>query len=349
MKCLFIGAFLLLFGSSASRAQQPEITPDMQVDDSTLHQWLHSDDPRLVAWAADFARRGGNSKIIGEMPDVLENAAMPPDYGRNSAQADPRPLDGMLDALIQSNATVPISTIRAVWHAFPAQAAILISRLPLSDSRQTLREWTYGNYGDLSRIALMLLANNPEPGLVEPVLRASEEAVFVTVRASDAKEPEMGMSSCGETGFGSAIQVGWPAVFIYLLKENSHQAGIEIVDLDGDRIGASRWQSNVGWRSCSDDVEQLDSLTRHRLIAHWLGVQEDKMAWQPAERFTIVWSGEAAYGQRLGEIVDGERGKLSATVQTLQNKGLLSGWDDPSLMPQLVVNIQCDIKPCPLK
>ena len=45
-------------------AQEPVITPDMPVTTATLQQWLHSGDPRLVTWAADFARRTHNAAIM---------------------------------------------------------------------------------------------------------------------------------------------------------------------------------------------------------------------------------------------------------------------------------------------
>jgi hypothetical protein len=357
MKCVWTGVFLVLLGAGRLEAQQPTITPDMQVDDSTLHQWLHSDDPRLVAWASDFARRGGDAKIIAEMPDVLEHAAMPPDYGGTSAQGDQVvALDGILDALIQSDATVPISTIRAVWHAFPAQAAILISRLPLSESGDNLRDWTVSGSGILPRIATMILAKDPERSLVSSIVTASEEELDVTIKSRNSKDVVMGTGHCGDS-IGAPLAAGWPAVFVYALEEtnpvnNLDQANIEIINLDGDRIVAFRRQKNLGWGSCGDvEIEPLDSVTRHRLIAYWQGVPDKDMAWQPVKRFTIVWAGKAAYEQRLGQIVETERAKLRATVRALQGKGLLPDGESAPML-QLVVNIQCDISdinPCPPK
>lgn len=357
MKCLRIGAFLLLVGTSAF-AQQPEIAPDMQVDESTLRQWLHGDNPRLVAWAADFARRNGDAKIIAEMPDVLQHTPMPPDEGGCGEQDEHcRALESILDALIQGNATVPISTIRAVMHAFPAQAAILISRIPLSESGDTLRDWTASGtgpwFGSLARIATVLLAKDPSVSLVSSVVAASKEELDVTIKLRNTKDTIIGTGRCGDS-IGTALAHGWPAVFVYALEEtnpvnNLDQANIEITNLEGDRIVAFRRQENLGWGSCGDvEIEPLDSVTRHRLIAYWLGVADKDMAWQPAKRFTIVWTGKAAYEQRLGQIVETERAKLSATVQTLQQKGLLPE-GEIGVMPQLVVNIQCDISACPLK
>jgi hypothetical protein len=361
MKCLCIGAFLLLVGSSALRAQQPEIAPDTQVDDTTLHQWLRSGDPRLVAWAADFARRTDNSTIIAEMPDVLEHTAIPPDEGACGAQDEHcRALEAILDALIQRNATVPISTIRTVWHAFPAQAAILISRLPLSESGDILRSWTSIRTGSrfemLPRIATMILAKEPERDLVSSVVAASEEELDVTIESRNSKDEVVFTADCGDST-GAPLAAGWPAVFVYAIEEtnpinNLTGANVEIINLAGDRIVAFRRQTNSSWGSCGDvEVEALDSVTRHRLISYWLGVPDKDLAWQPVKRFTIVWTGKVAYEQRLGQIVETERTKLHAAVRALQGKELLPD-NESAAMPQLVVNIHCDINEtasCPLK
>jgi hypothetical protein len=54
-------------------AQQPVITPETPVNSTILQQWLHSGDPRLVAWAADFARRTHDSEVVQQMPALLEH------------------------------------------------------------------------------------------------------------------------------------------------------------------------------------------------------------------------------------------------------------------------------------
>jgi|HubBroStandDraft_6_1064221.scaffolds.fasta_scaffold01678_10 hypothetical protein len=49
-------------------AQEPLVTPETSVETVILGQWLHSGDPRLIAWAADFTRRTHDTKIVAEMP-----------------------------------------------------------------------------------------------------------------------------------------------------------------------------------------------------------------------------------------------------------------------------------------
>jgi hypothetical protein len=48
---------VLLLIAHALPAQESVITEETPVDQSTLNRWLHSQDPRLITWAADFARR----------------------------------------------------------------------------------------------------------------------------------------------------------------------------------------------------------------------------------------------------------------------------------------------------
>jgi hypothetical protein len=70
---------------------------------------------------------------------------IPPAYGGDDPQAaQRRTVLAILDALIQENADVSVSASQAIASSFPSQAAILIGRLPLSASRNTLDSWTYG-------------------------------------------------------------------------------------------------------------------------------------------------------------------------------------------------------------
>ena len=72
MKYLWLVSLFLFAVTGALPAQEPLISPEMPVDYGTLHRWLHSGDPRLIAWAADFARRNHDQKILGEMPALLD-------------------------------------------------------------------------------------------------------------------------------------------------------------------------------------------------------------------------------------------------------------------------------------
>jgi len=328
----------------------------------------------LISWAAEFAQRRHDAEILAEMPALLEHWNFPPEYGGDEAQAaQRRAVLAVLDALIQENASVPVSAIAAVAPTFPSQAAILIARLPLSVSRQTLDDWTYGTTGGwggstLARVASMILAKDPLPstvswnhelmGFVASVVSASEMDVQISIRADNASNDGLGSSTCGDS-FGYALPAGWPEVHTYSLDEanvqtsslytanNEKANGLIIVDLDGDQIYSQRHIENQGWGSCGNGVEPLDPLTRHRLIAHWLGISEHAMSWQPIEAFTIIWINKDDYERQLGKITESERMKLNGTVESLRQRGFLP--ESQFVMPRLIMTIQCDMKPCPLQ
>jgi hypothetical protein len=132
-----------------------------------------------------------------------------------------------------------------------------------------------------------------------------------------------------------------------LVENDSDTSAPVVLDLDGDRVGFVRHEEHAGWGSCNG-VGWLDSSTRHRLLAYWLGVHDKEMVWQPVEPFTIVWTDHAAYQRCLGEIIESERQKLHATVKTLYERGLMTEGEAAEYAPRLVVKVRCEIKPCPL-
>ena len=364
MKCSWFTPLFLFAMAGALPAQEQIITPEMRVDYDTLHQWLHGGDPRLIAWAADFARRGHDAQLLAEMPALLEHWTMPPLYGGDEAQqAERRAVQAVLDALIQENAKLPIPAIDTVAPAFPAQAAILIGRLPLSESRVTLGDWTYGETGSwrgrlLARIASMMLAKDPGNslsygehgmlGFVASIISASEEDLYIAVSPSMVSHGNIGSGVCGDY-VGHKLTPGWPQVYTYDLVEDDAQVSAPVVvDLDGDRIISRRFEENNPWGSCNG-VRGLDRSTRHKIIAYWLGVSEKEMSWQPVENVTIVWTDKAAYQLQLGEIVEAQRKKLRATVEALRQRGLLRESETADLSPRLYVTVQCEIIPCPLE
>ncbi len=362
----FFLAMGLLAGASAgsAAAQSPAIDPAMHVDDATLRTWLHSGDPRLVAWAADFARRNSNEKIIAEMPALLDGWSFPPVTATGESQlAQRRAASAVLDALIQQRARVPLTTINAVADRFPAQAAVMISDWPLTDSRGTLANWTYGTSGDwgsreLARVASMMLAKDPVPsrgifngelmGFVASVVADSQEELRVTIKSDDRKSPGSGSGSCGDS-LGRQLPPGWPETFGYGLVENDPQPHERVVvDLGGDAIQAIRVAENRGSGSCYF-VRPLDSRTRHELIAYWLGVTPAEMAWHPVKDVIIVWTDKDAYEKRLGEIVESQREILQGTSQALGERKLMNDNEVATIAPKLVVTVHCEIDPCPLK
>lgn len=360
MKYSWFTLLLLLAMTGTAPAQLPVITSETPVNSNLLQQWFHSGDPRLIAWAADFARRTHDTQIMTEMSSWLEHCPIPPPtYGNEPQSAQQRAVITVLDALIQENVQVPIPAIEAVAPSFPSQAIILIGRLPLAESRSTLNDWTYGDTGDwggriLARVASMMLAKDPESikahesSFVPRFVAASEEDLKVSVKSDSNLNPYTFSGTCGDA-LGRKNPPGWPQIFTYFLDENNPQAmnAPAVIDLHGDRIVYMCIQEDGGWGSCGG-LQLLNPVTRHRLIAYWLGIRPKEMTWQPEKHATIVWTNKAAYEQQLGALVEVEREKLQATVNALYQRGILTENQTVTAAPKLIVTIKCDIQPCPL-
>jgi hypothetical protein len=177
MKYLWIILLFHFAVASAVFGQQPVINAETPVNSDILHQWLNSGDPRLIAWAADSARRTHDANAIAEMPTLLENGSISVvanDYKFRTEER--KAILAILDTLIQENVPVPTGAISAVAKSFPPQAVILSARLPLSDSRSTLEEWAVRLRGTdevEARVASMILASDPDPNFVATVVVSS--------------------------------------------------------------------------------------------------------------------------------------------------------------------------------
>ncbi len=330
----------------------------MAVSEAVLHQWLHSGDPRLVAWAADFAQTKHDETLTAEMPAMLEHWTMPPAYGGDASQTEQRrAILAILDVLIQQNAQVPLPAIRAVAQSFPAQAAILIERHPLSESRQTLESWAFGDQ-TLARTAAMTIAKDPVSStavidhqlmsFVAAVVKASEVELQVTVSSDGSTPAIVSIGSICRDYRGEPLAAGWPQVYNYDLVENdNHDNASPLIDLDGDDIAFRRFKENLQPGSCYG-VQDLNPVTRQRLVAHWLSTAPGGIAWRPVQSFGIAWTNKAAYQQQLGAIIEAQRDKLHAAVEQLRRRSLLTEDDVKTVMPKLVVTIKCEINPCPL-
>jgi len=177
-------ASVLLLPVTHCFAQWDAPTVDSHPTSSELQAWISGNDPRTVAWAAYFANRSGDPAFLDRMPDLLDRW-MPSQkipVPRTEEQNDT--ISEILDALIVHNRKLSPGTLSRLVAAFPAQAAILVSRLPLAESTPLLLQWySQRKIGDpaLPRIAAMLLSKQPPPGFAASVLADAEQKLNVTV------------------------------------------------------------------------------------------------------------------------------------------------------------------------
>jgi hypothetical protein len=346
----------LVCSSATLAAQQPVPAPETRLSTATLEAWLHGSDPRLAAKAADFALQQHLTQILDQIPAILEHATIP---FPQSGESDQRlAVLALIDAVIQQpDAHVSADAIGRIAAAFPAQALVLVGRLPIEESRSLLDDWSYGmtpswDTRRLERVAAMMLAQHPTPEFAARIAAAAGQQMVVHVAANDSGSG-FGSSACGDF-LGGNQRPGWPPIYTYDLVENDsqqnppHDGALLVIDLAGDRIVSRRFLENQPWGSCNG-VENLDDVTRHRLLAYWLGVAPANMSWQPQSGPVIVWKDQAGYERDLGALVNEQRAKMLETWKGLQDRGLLSDKQAESISPKITVSIECDLTPCPVK
>jgi hypothetical protein len=330
---VFRNILLLLCVAGPALAQDSQITSEMNVDVGTLHNWLHSGDPRLIAWAGDIARQRHNAEILSEIPGVLENWSMLPKAGKyEEERAQRRAILSLLDSVIQENVEVSLPAIERIADVFPAQAVLLIQRLPVESTKPELMIWTFARDASINtmraRTAAMMLAKDPDSNFVSRVLGGLVQHVVIHI-VSPKNDRGGGMfygGSCGDS-LGTPLEANWPQVYTYDLVENdtgnrASGDGIQpIVELGRHSIVAVRHKENAGWGECSNS--QTDARFRHDLIAYWLGINPDEMKWKPYESTTLEWKTKAAYERELGAWLDDDRAKMSGVLQQLRERGLL--------------------------
>ena len=323
-------------------AQNGSITTKTKATSSQIRGWLASDDPRLVAWGAYFARENADDSAIAPMQELVEQWKAPEDAADPEALAQSDAMAEVLDALIQRGKTVSAEGLQVIAETFPTQAEILAARLPIDEATPLLENW-YGKRGDdkyftHARIAAMLLAKAPPPGFAATVLAEAEEQYFISVYDPGTGGGFGGSASC----CGAALprrKSDWPPLYQYRLRENGTEPNEPlVVEAGGDRVTYQCKEVGEGSGSCGG-LRPLDNQTRHALLAEMLGIKKNAMPWKPWQRDSIEWEGQSVFETELREIVDGEEARLQSTVDDLYAEGLLAFEEAGSVRPKLVVHI----------
>ena len=332
---------------------QPKVTA------ADLQQWLRSGDPRQIAWAAQYVGQYGEAAYPGAlalMAEILEKERTSLDRNAFAPAASQHDHDeavaAILDAFIQQKAPPSTGMIATVSNVFPQQAILLASYLPQADKNSLLQNW-YGlrNYNPsgrlLARLATLMLGDNPPPALAANLVNESEEHLTIIIQKTPKVDSGTGMNMCGDS-LSKAVRPNWPVVYTYELEENATDTrDALLVAVDDDRITYRRVPDNEPGGSCFG-VRWLDAGTRHRLIAHWLGVPERSMTWSTQSVAFVIWTTRGAYLAKLAEIIEQYHQALQATVNALVTKHILDGQQASSVQPQLILSFACEMDPCPL-
>jgi hypothetical protein len=354
---------ILIFASAASGlAQSSSGVP--------IEPLLRSQDPRLVAFGASEAAKRGSDTEIAIMQGMVERW----DPSQRHRYQDGDRYDAMtviLDTLIQRKEFVSPAGITAIAYAFPDQALILAARLPFEDAEPLLLSW-YENgagvrpaQGDregadrllMARVAAMMLAKQRPQDIAASILADSEERLAVSVPNEGYDGVERCLVDCVakppcNSEDADPPRGGWPPLFQYTLVENvweGHHAGSLatgslVVEAGSDFITYRRVPAEVHLNYCYSP-SPLSAVTRHRLLAEMLGVDDKQMPWSVQENITIPWENDAQFLLELSKQVYLEEAKLRATVQKLYAEGLLTKSVAESTRPKLSIIVFDDRQP----
>jgi hypothetical protein len=321
-------------------AQSDEMTA--QATPANIQAWLHSKDPRLIAWGAHFARENNDTDALAAAADIIKQSL---NQGGLDLQASYGPqhdaLAVILDAVIQRNVTVSADHLNYLKQTFPEQSAILASRLSTTETSAMLMDWyatTSQHPYEMSRIAAMLLSKAPSAGFAASILAAPEETLMVTVIASDHG---IGLGSGYSTGcadgVGAGPKNGWPPIYWYQFQENNNgRADPILVEAGGDRITWQRLPANGGWGSCYY-VKPLYAETRHHLLAEMLGRKDSDMSWPTQQNVSIIWTNKEQFDRDLGGAIETEDERLRESVKEFRSRSLISQEEASSVRPKLSV------------
>lgn len=344
-------AVLLIAAASALYAQSPNFSANSNPTAKEINFLLKSSNPRLVAWGAYFASRNHDAEA-GSLMIKLTERPKPPALPSNRDVIYAK--DAMLEilyALIERKDPVPPKALSVIAPSYPSQALILASRLPITKATPLFEKWYYaGQDGKmrssrdwtpvtLARVSAMMLTKAPPAGFAASILARSEEnlTVYVTNKGEIGSGGGIGFGKgCGD-GLGGPPFPGWPVVYHYLLEEdNPHTNGPVLVEVAGNLV---TWRAySGGWGSCFG-VEPLNDVNRHHLLAAMLGIPDNAMPWSEMQEVTLHWQSQQKFLSDLKNEIASEEANLSASVEALHKKGLLTKSEAESVRPKLRITI----------
>jgi hypothetical protein len=111
--------------------------------EKNIRQWLHSGEPRFVAWGAHDALISRNPYLVVDLLSLARewesfSSRHSCDWACDDLTAEEKEwrfaMAAVLDALIQMNVTVPADSLHNLAPDFQNAVAILLARLPNDDS-----------------------------------------------------------------------------------------------------------------------------------------------------------------------------------------------------------------------
>jgi hypothetical protein len=347
------GIFFALAAALAAQ-QTPASDPvsslhaDAQQRAAWATEWLHSNDPRRLAWGAWLAKQDRQTSLI---PLLNEKVA---EYQPTEGFSSPADLDRhdsllpVLDALIAMHAAVPAEQARKLYPEFPAQSLILLVRSPQPDDSALLgimriakANWNWLAAGNV-------LVKDRTLGFAALLL--SKFTQHLTVSVVDTGMGGFSGGGGSECGFSMrAPKASWPAVGLYLLSQTPQRLpGVNATYLVGGDTPVYYLRVEPGnYDNPGDDPGYCEDGNRDQYRAQYLAQlmanASPQIKLDPYPYATIVWKEETDFRQQLLTTVERQSTLFRRAVAALgDSAGVLTSAEAEALRPRIEMILRDD-------
>jgi hypothetical protein len=336
-------AFLALGGWAQGG---PNATPS--IAEKNAREWLHSGEPRLVAWGAHEALVSRNPYLV---PDLLflANQWQPLlprercDWACGDLTAEQKDqrlgMIAVLDALIQMNVAVPADSLRNLAPDFGNAVAIFLARMPSDESAplsmQFYRDMASVNSYSLQYVSAALLALHPSGEFATDLLSNTTVQARVVIMQPNADGVGFGSGGSGYFSGGNPRE-DWPKIGQYRMRKEKEDGDFVVVG-GIDPIYARRQEANY----CLDNDcnmafgVALGPEERRRLVAEMLGVKPEEIAWETFVETTIEYRSMEQFHTALLAFVEQQEQKYRETAEALAERELFEESEVLHSLPRL--------------
>lgn len=348
------GIGLLLSAARAGLGQDPAAVVEPPHED-VVAGWLRSEEARTQAWGAVWALREGDRSFLREMTDMAARWEPLPREEARGMDRD-RPLrrltaeemdrrDAMaavLDGVIQMQGEMPAEVLGRLAEDFPAQAVVLLARMPDRDRTGVLLRMFREGSPELRRSAASMLALAPPAGFAAELLRGTTVRVKVWVSLPGDLELGSGASSSCGAGWGERPAEGWPEVGQYRLEDAPGTEGVAAgpVVIPGVRpIVATRSMGRHFEVRSSACGFALTDPVRLDLLAEMSEQKPSEMALKAIAQEHLVMANKEVYRRQLAALVAERERQFGEVKRALAAKGLISEAEmgDAGVRPSLLL------------
>jgi len=329
-----------LFAAGVARAQIPAGyagTPTAE----RIAAWLKSDSGRDRAWGSYYAAQTKDASFLPELVGMAEqweplpthaDPYIPPHRGQTTLEPEQVDrLDAMtavLDTVILLGGRISAQGLLRLQGDFPAQTAVLLSRMPEPEAESTLLAMVHDtdrSHKEQRHVAADLLARakTPPAGFVASLMYGADVGGFVEVYVPGPPGSSMSFASCeADIAIVRPQDFDWPQVGQYSLRTYIDAKNATSYPI-ARRIVVARIEGTrtISYPHCYQ-IGDLDTWGRLQIVAELLG--RDSLEIQASETTTIFAADTAEYERKLREFVAQEEKKFLTVETQLQAKGLVT-------------------------